>query len=75
MLHAGTCFTFAPVVLSPGFELIQVLGDGHDTELDAQFEVALVPRRELRLAAGFDFPLTADPRFDWRSRLMVAWLY
>jgi hypothetical protein len=73
--HAGACITLAPVMISPGIEWIQVLSSGHDTLLTAQLELALVPRRELRLAAGFDLPLTSEPRFEWRSRLMAALMW
>jgi hypothetical protein len=73
--HAGACITLSPVVISPAIEWIQVLSSGHDTLLTAQVELALVPRRELRLATAVDLPLTAEPRFEWRSRLMAALLW
>jgi hypothetical protein len=74
-VHTGACFTLAPVVISPGLEWTQVLSTGQDTLLTAQLELALVPRRELRLAAGVDLPLLEEPRFEWRTRLMAALLW
>jgi hypothetical protein len=74
-VHTGACFTLAPIVISPGLEWMQVLSSGQDTLLTAQLELALVPRRELRLAAGLDLPLLDTPRFEWRTRLMAALLW
>jgi hypothetical protein len=74
-VHAGACFSFSKLVISPGLEWMQVLSSPGDTLLTAQLELALVPRRELKLAAGFDLPLLDEPRFDWRSRLMAALLW
>jgi hypothetical protein len=71
-VHAGACFSFSKLVISPGLEWMQVLSSPGDTLLTAQLELALVPRRELKLAVGFDLPLTDEPRFEWRSRLMAA---
>ena len=69
------CVTFVPLVISPGLEWIRILSSPSDTFLTAQIELALVPRRELRLSAGIDLPLLDEPRFDWRSRLMAALLW
>jgi hypothetical protein len=74
-VHAGACITLSPLVISPAIEWMQVLSPAHDTFVTAQLELALVPRRELLLSVGFDLPLVSDPRFEWRSRLMAAWLW
>jgi len=73
--HGGACFMLVPVVISPSLEFVQVFAPESDTQLTAQLELGLAPRRGLKLALGFDVPLTSDPRFEWRSRLMAAWLY
>jgi hypothetical protein len=75
VVHGGACFTLDWFVISPSLELMQVLSPGSDTFLNAQLELAVVPRRELRLAAGLDVSLLEDPRYEWRSRLMAAWLW
>lgn len=74
-MHGGARFRFGQFAVSPGLEFMQVLSPGDDTYLIAQLEVAVVPRPEMRVAAGFDLPLLDDPRFEWRSRLMAAWVW
>jgi hypothetical protein len=73
--HAGACITLSPLVISPAIEWMQVLSSSRDTFVTAQLELALVPRHALLLSAGLDLPLVSDPRFEWRSRLMAAWLW
>ena len=57
VLHAGACIMLPHFVISPGLEWMQVFAPEADTQLDAQLELALVPRKELRFAVGVDVPL------------------